>query len=261
MTDRIEGRLQRLARRARSRQLSWTALARVGLRELPLLIFLCVAAGSIWFFVALADEVAEGELEAFDTAILLGLRTPGDLHDPIGPPWFEEVVRDVTALGGNAITSFVALASVGYLALRRKRHAAAFIFLAVGSGMLMSSLLKGIFERARPELVEHATTVYSTSFPSGHAMTAGVVYLTLAAVLIRVETRARLKLYLLSLAVLVTVSVGASRVYLGVHWPSDVLAGWAAGAAWAVLWWCIALWLQRRGAVEAGANGPGSESA
>src|SRR3546814_11966667 len=94
--------------------------------------------------------------------------------------------------------------------------------------------------------------VYSSSFPSGHAMTAGVVYLTLAAVLIRVETRRRLKAYLLSLAVLVTVAVGASRVYLGVHWPSDVVAGWAAGAAWAMLWWGIALWMPRRGRVGIG---------
>ena len=248
--ERLSDRVLDLARQARSRELALAALARIGLRELSLLIFFCLAAGSVWLFIEIADEVAEGELQAFDTAILLALRTAGDLHDPIGPRWFEEMVRDITALGGNVVTIFVTLSSVAYLMLRRKHHAAAFIFLAVSSGMLLGSVLKGAFDRARPDLVEHATIVYSSSFPSGHAMTAGIVYLTLAAVLIRVETRRSLKLYLLSLAVLVTVAVGASRVYLGVHWPSDVLAGWAAGAAWAVLWWCIALWMQRKGAVE-----------
>lgn len=243
-----------MARNARVRELAPAALARMGLRELSLLIFLCLAAGGVWLFVEIADEVADGEMEAFDSAILLGLRSAGDLHDPIGPPWVEEMVRDVTALGGNLVTIFITLASAGYLALQRKGRAALFVLLAVSSGILLGSTLKGVFERPRPELVEHAMTVYSSSFPSGHAMTAGIVYLTLAAVFIRFEDRRRLKLYLLSLAVLVTLAVGASRVYLGVHWPSDVIAGWAAGAAWAVLWWCAALWMQRKGAVEPGAE-------
>ena len=250
MRTRLSGRWRGVAQVARSGGLLLATLARIGLRELSLVIFLCLAAGSIWIFVEIADDMAEGELQAFDSSILLGLRTAGDPRDPLGPRWLEEAVRDVTALGGNVVTVFVTLASAGYLVLRRKRRAAVFILLAVGSGMLLGSALKAGFDRPRPDLVEHATAVYSSSFPSGHAMTAGIVYLTLAAVLIRVETRRRLKLYLLSLAVLVTVAVGLSRVYLGVHWPSDVLAGWAAGAAWAVLWWCIALWMQRQGAVE-----------
>jgi len=250
MNGRGPSRWRDLAGGVGVRGLAPAALARIGLRELSLLILLCLAAGSVWLFIEIADDVAEGELEAFDRAILLGLRNPADPHDPIGPGWFEEMVRDVTALGGNLVTIFVTLASVGYLALRDKGRAAVFVLLAVSSGILLGSMLKGVFERPRPELVEHATTVYSSSFPSGHAMTASIVYLTLAAVLIRVETRRRLKLYLLSLAILGTLAVGASRVYLGVHWPSDVIAGWAAGAAWAVLWWCAALWMQRRGAVE-----------
>lgn len=251
-------RLRRLARRAWSREQTLAALARIGLRELSLVLFLCLLAGSVWIFLEIAEEMSEGELHAFDSGILLALRTPGDLQDPIGPAWVEEMVRDVTALGGNVLTVFVSLASVAYLLLRRMHKAALFIFLAVGSGVMLSSALKAAFARPRPDLVEHATVVYSSSFPSGHAMTAGIVYLTLAAVLIRVEPRRRLKLYLLSLAVLVTIAVGASRVYLGVHWPSDVLAGWAAGAAWAALWWCLALWMQRHGAVEEGSGGSAS---
>ncbi|HMA15604.1 MAG: phosphatase PAP2 family protein [Bacteroidota bacterium] len=250
MSGRSPGTWRSIARSARVRELAPAALARLGLRELSLLVFLCLAAGGVWLFVEIADEVADGELEGFDSAILLSLRSPTDLHDPLGPPWFEEMVRDVTALGGNLVTILITLASAGYLALQRKGRAALFVLLAVSSGILLGSTLKGVFERPRPDLVEHAMGVYTSSFPSGHAMTAGVVYLTLAAVLMRFESRRRLKLYLLSLAVLVTLAVGASRVYLGVHWPSDVIAGWAAGAAWAMLWWCAALWMQRKGAVE-----------
>lgn len=257
MTKPLSRRLRGLAKRAGSGAPALAKLVQFGLREMSLVIFLCLAAGGIWVFFEIADGMAQGELEAFDTTILLALRTAGDPQDPVGPHWLEEGVRDVTALGGNVITIFVTLASVGYLGLRRKHRAAVFILLAVASGMLLGSALKAGFDRPRPDLVEHAMAVYSSSFPSGHAMIAGVVYLTLAAVLVRVETRRRLKAYLLSLAVLVTVAVGASRVYLGVHWPSDVVAGWAAGAAWAMLWWCIALWMQRRGTVEAATDQSG----
>jgi undecaprenyl-diphosphatase len=120
-------------------------------------------------------------------------------------------------------------------------------------------LLKAGFDRPRPDLVPHATNVYSSSFPSGHSMTAAVAYLTLAAVLIRVQSRRRLQAYVLGLAILLTVAVGVSRVYLGVHWPSDVLAGWSAGAAWAVLCWGVALWMQRKGDVEKGPEEIGND--
>ena len=114
----------------------------------------------------------------------------------------------------------------------------------------LSTLLKIGFDRPRPDLVPHEAIVYTASFPSGHAMLAAVVYLTLGALLARVQPRRLLKLYLLGLAILLTVAVGASRVYLGVHWPTDVVAGWAVGAAWALLCWAAALWLQRQGRVE-----------
>ena len=125
-----------------------------------------------------------------------------------------------------------------------------FVIAAVVGGTLLSTALKMGFERPRPDLVPHGTRIYTASFPSGHAMLSAVTYLTLGALLARVQKRRRVKALLLGLAILITLLVGMSRVYLGVHWPSDVLAGWCVGAAWAALCWFVALQLQRRGEVE-----------
>ena len=219
---------------------------------------LALAAAAVWAFAELAGDVLEGETHAFDEWVLLALRSATDRSDPLGPGWLEELMRDVTALGSTGILTFITLAVAGFLALERKSHAALFVVVAVGGGMLLSTLLKIGFDRPRPDLVPHGAIVYTASFPSGHSMLAAVAYLTLGALLARVQPRRLLKLYLLGLAILLTVAVGASRVYLGVHWPTDVLAGWAIGAAWALLCWAAALWLQRRGQVES--PGPDPET-
>ena len=225
-------------------------------REFAVLASLVLAAAAIWSFSELADEVLEGETHAFDEWVLLALRSATDRSDPLGPGWLEELMRDITGLGGIGILTFITLAVAGFLALDRKSHAALFVLVAVGGGMLLSTGLKIGFDRPRPDLVSHGTIVYTASFPSGHSMLAAVTYLTLGALLARVQARLVLKLYLLGLAILLTVSVGASRVYLGVHWPTDVLAGWAVGAAWALFCWAAALWLQRRGQVESAGPDP-----
>jgi undecaprenyl-diphosphatase len=217
----------------------------------PLLSVLAVSLLA-WAFVELADAVMEGDTHAFDRELLLSLRAAGDTTDPLGPSWFEEAARDVTALGGHVVLGFVTLATLAYLVMTGKRSAAVLVVASVGGGMLLSTLLKLGFERPRPDLVPHAAQVYTASFPSGHAMLSAVTYLTLGALLARVQPRRRLKAFLLGLAVILTILVGASRVYLGVHWPSDVVAGWCVGAAWASLCWFIALQLQRRGQVETG---------
>lgn len=209
-----------------------------------------VVAGGLFAFAKIAEEVVEGDTRAFDRAVLLALRNPADPSDPLGPRWLEEVARDVTALGSHVILGYVVLATMGFLALSRRRAGALFVGAAVGGGMLLSSILKIGFARPRPDLVPHAVEVYTASFPSGHAMLSAVVYLTLGALLMRVEPHRRTKLYVLSLGVLTTLLVGISRVYLGVHWPTDVLAGWCAGAGWALLCWLAMIWLQRRGKVE-----------
>lgn len=218
--------------------------------ELAWLAGVLLALLSLLGFLQIAEEMAEGETRGFDRAVLLAFRMPADPAQPIGPPWLAEVARDLTGLGGGTVLTGVTLGVAGYLALARKRGAALLVLASVGGGMVLSTLLKLGFDRPRPDIVPHAVTVYLASFPSGHAMLSAVTYLTLGALLARVQTGWTLRLYLLALAGLVTLLVGVSRVYLGVHWPTDVLAGWCAGAAWALVCWLVALWLQREGRVE-----------
>jgi undecaprenyl-diphosphatase len=223
---------------------------RLRLNEIGPLVSNGACAFFAWAFIVLADEVREGETHTFDSAILLSLRQPGNLADPIGPSWFEESARDITGLGGYAVLTIVTLSAVLYLLMARKRAAALLVIVAIVGGILLSTGLKMGFERPRPDLVPHETRVYTASFPSGHAMLSAITYLTLGALLTRVQSRRRIKAFLMGLAVFLTLLVGASRVYLGVHWPSDVLAGWSVGAAWAALCWFVALQLQRKGRVE-----------
>ena len=236
---------------ARTPELStWRAWLAGRMPELSMVASLLVVAGGMWLFLGIADEVREGELEAIDRRILLLLRDPADPAAAIGPAWLEEAMRDLTALGSVVVLATITLAAAAYLVLAGKRHAALFLLVAVGGGIVLGFALKAVFERPRPDLVAHAARVFTASFPSGHSLMAAVTYLTLGALLARVEPRRRLKLYLIGLAVVVSLAVGISRVYLGVHWPSDVIAGWALGASWAMLCWAAALWLQRRGQIE-----------
>jgi undecaprenyl-diphosphatase len=231
------------------RGLTW-----LGLHELSVLLSVAALSAGIWVFVELADEIAEHETVGVDEALLLALRNPADHSDPIGPGWLEEMGRDLTALGSMGVLTLITGAALGYLLLAGRNRTTLFTLIAVSGGMLLSTVLKMGFDRARPDLVPHGSIVYTASFPSGHSMMAAVTYLTLAAILTRVHAEPLLKAYLLIVAALITLLVGLSRVYLGVHWPTDVLAGWAAGAAWASFCWLVARWLQRRQVVE-GENG------
>ncbi|MER2266699.1 phosphatase PAP2 family protein [Methylobacterium oxalidis] len=216
----------------------------------PLAALLTVSLLGFGFF-ALADAVGEGSTEVLDRRILLALRNPADLADPIGPRWLEETMRDITGLGSVFTIVFVTAAVTAYLALAGKRRIAAFVVAAVGGGEIVSTVLKLFYHRPRPDLVPHGMEVFTASFPSGHAMMSAIAYLTLATLLARVDPHRGVKALVLTLGIVITLCVGVSRVYLGVHWPSDVLAGWCVGAAWAALCWFVALQLQRRGEVEA----------
>lgn len=184
-------------------------------------------------FGLIADEVSEGETMRIDQAVLMALRAPGDPADPIGPAWLEEAARDVTALGSFTVLAILVTVVVLHLFLIGRNRTGWFLTASVIGGTLLSSGLKSLFDRPRPDLTGVAR-VFTTSFPSGHATVSAVVYLTLGALLAEMtESRGQKILYLGS-AVLLTVLVGLSRVYLGVHYPTDVLAGWSIGAGWAL---------------------------
>jgi undecaprenyl-diphosphatase len=191
-------------------------------------------------FLGIADEVMEGDTQRLDQRILSAMRVPGNPAQPIGPAWVEESFRDFTGLGGFGVLSLLTAATVGYLWLQGKRRAAVHLLIAIGGGLLVSLALKAGFHRPRPDLIAQGAMVYTSSFPSGHSMLSAIVYLTGGAMLALLHERRKVRVYILGCAMLATALVGISRVYLGVHWPTDVLAGWAGGAAWAALCWLFA---------------------
>jgi undecaprenyl-diphosphatase len=208
--------------------------------EVPILIAIVAITSVLWLFIEIAEGVAKGETGRIDTAILMAFRSPGDPAQPFGPGWLRETVRDISGLGSPGVLSLLVVATVIFLLLSERHRIALFVFVATLGGGLVSSLLKEGFGRPRPDLVPHGTFVYSPSFPSGHAMMSAVVYLTLGALLARLIPSRWLKIYVMGIAAVLSILIGISRVYLGVHWPSDVLAGWAAGAAWALGCWLVA---------------------
>ena len=178
-------------------------------------------------------------MNALDRYLLLSLRNPAELSDPVGPAWLQRAAVDLTALGGHTVLVLLVLASAGVLALARRRADALWLMVATAGAMLLNHGLKAAFARARPDLVDHLVEVVSPSFPSGHALMSAAVYLTLAGLLGRRGVDAPVRRSLFWLAVALVLLIGISRVYLGVHWPSDVLGGWVLGALWA--WGCVRL--------------------
>ena len=199
----------------------------------PFIAFLAPAA-LLFAFFKIAGEMKEGETEVVDRAVLAALRAPGNPHDPIGPAWLDAMVRDLTSLGSTSVIALLTLIAVGFLFVVRRRVMALEVMLAAGGGALISTVLKHVFERPRPAFIAAGVPIDTFSFPSGHAMLSAVIYLTLGALLTQVVPGRRSKAYVIGVAIALTMVIGLSRVYLGVHYPSDVLAGWIVGAAWAI---------------------------
>jgi len=219
-------------------------------QEAAALVAVLVILLALFGFVKIAEELGEGELAKLDEWLLELLRVPGQPHHPIGPPWLMEAAQDITVLGGRTMLLGVTLFATGYLALERKYGAMWLVAAAAGGGGVLSTVMKQLFGRGRPDIVPHLVAVTSPSFPSGHSMLAAIMYLTLGALLSRFAARRRTKVYLITVALFATFVVGTSRVYLGVHYPSDVLAGWCAGLVWSLICWLVARYLQYRGTVE-----------
>jgi undecaprenyl-diphosphatase len=211
------------------------------------LLAVLLVVGGTWGFIKLLDEVKAGDTQKFDD---WAVQTLIKFH---GPQYkmLEEIGRDITALGGIAVMMLTTLAVAGFVAILRNYRAMWLVIVATVGGLVLSSVLKYFVDRPRPNFGSQLSNVYTTSFPSGHSMMAAVVYLTLGSLLASIVQRKRLKLYILLWALLVTALVGISRVYMGVHWPSDVLAGWTAGLVWAILCWLAARMLRRRGQLPA----------
>lgn len=202
--------------------------------EPTLLLGLLVVLAGHTAFGLLAAWVLSGDTQAFDEAAIELLRPAGGR-----PAWLDERVRDVSALGSDVLLVGLTLAATGALALRGRRREAILVLVLTLGGFAISLGLKGFFDRPRPEVAAHLSHVESSSFPSGHAMMAAVVYPTLGALVAGLLTRRRDRLHVLLWAVGIALAVGLSRVYLGVHYPTDVLAGWMAGLVWATLCWTI----------------------
>lgn len=217
--------------------------------DLRLLITLLTLVTAVWMFVLIADAVGEGGTQAFDESVVRTFRDPALPGRVAGSESLGELARDVTSLGSIPVLTLVILAVVGFLALSRLYRALLLVIVSAVGGTAWTFLLKELFARERPRFTVEEV-VSTSSFPSGHAALSAVVFLTLAALLARLVERRTLRAYIVAVAALVTAIVGTSRVALGVHYPSDVLAGWTLGLAWALFCWTAMTVLQRRGTVE-----------
>lgn len=208
-----------------------------------LLAVLAAASGLAFGFIKIWSEVAEHDATAIDSAILRSLRVPGHSGMLIGPAWLEQAMAEISSLGGATVLTLLIAGTCGFFLVKRMWHQALIMALATLTGSGAVSLLKHFFGRARPEVVDHLVAVQTLSFPSGHAANSAVVYLTLAALATDLGSTRPVRVYVLACAIALILLIGLSRLFLGVHWPSDVLAGWAFGASWALLWRVVAGWV------------------
>ncbi|MDO8248315.1 MAG: phosphatase PAP2 family protein [Rhodoferax sp.] len=192
-------------------------------------------------FAQLASEVAEGDTRFIDMQLLRGAQSLRAGH-----PWLAEVMRDLSGLGSTTVLTLFTVATVGYLALISARTFALLLAISVTIGSVLVSVFKVAFGRLRPDAAYAELVVSGLSFPSGHASMAAIVFLTLGTLVASTRNRLAERIYILITVALMTVLVGLSRVALGVHWATDVLGGWAFGAAWAIVWLLLARYIARR---------------
>ncbi|MDQ3068452.1 MAG: phosphatase PAP2 family protein [Acidobacteriota bacterium] len=201
---------------------------------------------AVFAFLAVAGAVTEGSTQKIDEAIVQWFRQADDPALAKGPPWLREAIIDITALGSTVVTSLLVLAISGFLWIHRERRLLMLLLGSFAGGMLINYLMKLAFARPRPSVVPHLREIFTPSFPSGHAALSAIVFLTVGVLLFEVVKGRQARLYCLGIAIAATMLVGFSRVYLGVHYPSDVLAGWVMGIAWATACWVVAQYLGQR---------------
>jgi undecaprenyl-diphosphatase len=214
--------------------------------EIKVLFAVFVIVTGTLIFVLIANEVNKGETKTFDQSILKSLRSEENIHQPVGPQWIEFAMTDITSLGGGTVIVIVTVLVIGFLSLQKNYS---FLWLVLGStvgGALIALSLKELIGRERPDIIFHLVYTTSFSFPSGHSMMSAVVYLTQASLLSQIQEKRSLKIYIITAALVLTFLIGISRVYLGVHYPTDVLAGWSLGLAWASFCWFAARFITKK---------------
>jgi undecaprenyl-diphosphatase len=226
-----------------------TALSRLRAPDLEIVIAALAVMALLFSFVQLGGAVSAGGI-SIDDRILLAMREPGDPARGLGGDVLAGMVRDLTALGSGTVTGLFAFAFVGYLLMVGRPRAALFVVVAVLGAWALNTALKELFARERPTVVTHLITANEPSFPSGHTMIATTFYPTMAELLGRLGPQRRVRLYLMAIAIVLALLIGLSRIYLGVHYPSDVLGGLCAGLGWALFCGIVARVLQGRRVVE-----------
>jgi undecaprenyl-diphosphatase len=213
-------------------------------RILVAAVLLLVA--SAWVFIEVLDEIIEDdEAEEIDVWVMETLHRGPDQTVPIGPDWLVSAALDLTALGGPAVLTLMVALVAGYLALRRDFRNMWLVLIASVLGVTLNTLLKAVIGRERPPEAIRLAHETTASFPSGHSALSAIIYLTLGAILAASRTRRRERTYIIATALLLTGIVGVTRVYIGVHYPTDVLAGWSAGLCWTLVCLIVAHKLQR----------------
>ena len=193
-----------------------------------------LAAGGLGLVATIIDAIAHGGTFRLDDTLLLALRRPGHLDQPIGPAWLLQSATDLSALGGFTLQWLLGGATLLFLLLARRRAEAAWLAASAVGASVLNASLKSMLHRPRPELVPHLAQVSNASFPSGHAMISAAIYFTIGLMLSETQTQRSARIFVMMVCSLLVLLIGVSRIYLGVHWPTDVLAGWCLGSLWAL---------------------------
>ena len=212
-------------------------LARVNELEMQALLIWLSIASALWAFIMLGSEIGEGDTGAFDRHLIGLLRTSGNGGEPIGPAWFKDSMRDVTALGGFTFLTLMTIVAVLSLLFHRKRREGIIVATTAISAQTSVEFLKYLYDRPRPGSILPQIHAYTASFPSGHTTESTAIFLTVATVIASLEANNNIKILSYTAATFMILAIGFSRVYLGMHWPTDVLGGWVLGTAWALAAW------------------------
>lgn len=224
---------------------------RVARQEVVAVAGFLILALSVASFLRLADTMEPSGGQGYDWKILQWLRPyADDPSRPVGPWWLHEAAVDITSLGGISVLGLFALIAIGLLIMLGKRLSALILVFGLAGGVMLSEGLKAVFDRLRPPELYQAVDTLNASFPSGHALLATTFYLSLGVMLTRAFPRRHLKAYAMGSAILISLLIGLTRIYLGAHWASDVLGGWSVGAAFAMVLWLFAYVIERRQRVK-----------